>query len=191
MQVFQAAIWNIWQVTWQGTRISALNQIPRSWINMPCTWIQALARTLIHYTLGHWWLSFCQHNHSCVGYVYTNPDTFENTSFSLSFGLVSRPRQRFCPVKVELFEDALPSGYIKKCHFHIVVWAVKSDVFENYDAPISVSIPVLCLCAIHFSTVAVTLYSLHITVLQWLQKMYLKLLSCTKTWGQVCFRPHI
>ncbi len=60
------------KVTWQKTRIPALNQLPRSWSNMPCTWIQALARTLIHYTLGHWWLSFRQHNHSCVGYVYTN-----------------------------------------------------------------------------------------------------------------------
>ncbi len=54
-----------------------------------------------------------------------------------------------------------------------------TDIYVN--VPISMFILVLCLSAIHFSTVAVTLYSLHITVLKRLQKMYLKFLSCTKT----------
>lgn len=47
-------------------------------------------------------------------------------------------RQHFCSVKAELFEDALPSEYISKCHFHIFLWTVKTEVFESDDACLDV-----------------------------------------------------
>lgn len=38
----------------------------------------------------------------------------------------------FYSVKTELIEGALPSGYIWKCCFHIVVLTVKMEIFQNF-----------------------------------------------------------
>ena len=45
-----------------------------------------------------------------LGPVHTYPDTFENASFFIRFGLASTRRRRFRSPKTKLFENALQSG---------------------------------------------------------------------------------
>lgn len=60
-----------------------------------------------------YWLKKCFRHQKKSGYVYANPDTFKNPSFSLHFGLLYTLRLHFCPVKKICFLK-LSSGYIWK-----------------------------------------------------------------------------
>jgi len=70
------------------------------------------------------------------GSVHSYPFSFENATFSLRIGLLSkRIRWKLWP-KTQLFVNALQSGNLWKFRFRVFVWTVKTELFENDDVTV-------------------------------------------------------
>ncbi len=118
--------------------------------------------------------------------------SFENETFSLCFGLPSTLRRRFCQGKhspkwinlktlfLRCNVDCENEGFWKRSRmFSQVTHIVPIDIYAYAGL-----MPVVCYSLSHYCYRCVTLYTLHITVLQ----RWLAIAVCGKTWGQLCFR---
>lgn len=139
-------------------------------------------------------------NYAVYRFVYTNPKHLKTHPFLYVLAFYQRHfdrlRRHFCPAKTELFEDALPSKYIWKHSFCVIVWTVKTvqNICLNNMTNCSGRYMFIPACTSHvLSQLAkyVTLFNRHITFLQRWHKMCLQLLCCGKTWVHLSFRSHV
>lgn len=111
--------------------------------------------------------------------------------FYLCFSLHQVQRKR------GFFEDTLPSAWIWKCSFYVVVWTMNRRVLENNDAHCTHThcawLYMHVVPAIHFIHVTKDMFmSLYIRfILHFCKDIYSQLLFYGKRWWQLCFRPYM